>query len=79
MRKTFLAVAAATVFAGLPSFALAAPGDDSQTALYRTPVGRKLMATIPAITAEGMASAEQIMAPRLGKLMQETMQERQKQ
>lgn len=65
MRKTFLA--------------LAVPGDDPQTAFYRTPVGRTLMATVPAITAEGMASAEQIMAPRLGKLMQEAMQELQKQ
>ena len=49
------------------------------TAFYKSPVGRKMMALTPKLAAEGMAIGQRIMNPRLGKLMQDAMQELQKQ
>lgn len=49
------------------------------TVFYKSPVGRKMMALSPRLAAEGMAIGQRIMNPRLGKLMQDTMQELQKQ
>ena len=49
------------------------------TAFYKSPVGRKMMTLTPKLAAEGMAIGQRIMNPRLGKLMQDTMQELQKQ
>jgi hypothetical protein len=44
------------------------------TAFYRTPVGRKLLALNPRLSAESMAVGQRIVAPRLNGLMQEVMQ-----
>ena len=49
------------------------------TAFYKSPVGRKMMTLTPKLAAEGMAIGQRIMNPRLGKLMQDVMQELQKQ
>ncbi len=49
------------------------------TTFYKSPVGRKMMALSPKLAAEGMAIGQRIMTPRLGKLMQDVMQEVQKQ
>lgn len=49
------------------------------TAFYKSPVGRKMMTLTPRLAAEGMAIGQRIMNPRLGKLMQDVMQELQKQ
>ena len=48
-------------------------------AFYRTPLGRKVMATAPKLTAESMAAGQRIVTPRLGKLIQDIMQDIQKQ
>jgi hypothetical protein len=48
-------------------------------AFYRTPIGRKMMATVPKIAAESMAISQKVVMPRMGKLMQDMMQELQKQ
>jgi hypothetical protein len=48
------------------------------TAFYQTPVGRKMMALAPKLSAEGMAIGQRVVTPRLGKLMQEVMQDVQK-
>jgi uncharacterized protein len=45
------------------------------TAFYQSPVGRKMMSLAPKLTAEGMAIGQRVVTPRLGKLMQEVMQE----
>jgi len=43
-------------------------------AFYRTPLGKKMMAQTPAIAAESMAISQQIVMPRVEKLMGEVMQ-----
>ena len=48
------------------------------TAFYESPVGRKMMTLTPKLAAEGMAIGQRVMAPRLGKLMQDVAQEVQK-
>jgi hypothetical protein len=48
------------------------------TAFYQTPVGRKMMTLAPKLSAEGMAVAQRVVTPRLGRLMQEVMQDVQK-
>ncbi len=48
------------------------------TAFYQTPVGRKMMALAPKLSAEGMAIGQRVVTPRLGKLMQDVMQDAQK-
>ena len=48
-------------------------------AFYRTPLGRKMMATMPRLAAESMAIGQRVVAPRLGKLMEDIMQSVQKQ
>lgn len=48
------------------------------TTFYKSPVGRKMMTLTPRLSAEGMAIGQRIMTPRLGKLMQDVMQEVQK-
>ena len=45
------------------------------TTFYKSPVGHKMMALTPRLSAEGMAIGQRIMMPRLGKLMQDMMQE----
>jgi hypothetical protein len=47
-------------------------------AFYRTPIGRKMMASVPKIAAESMAISQRVVMPRMGKLMQDMMQELQK-
>lgn len=49
------------------------------TTFYKSPVGRKMMSLTPKLSAEGMAIGQRIMNPRLGQLMQDVMQELQKQ
>jgi hypothetical protein len=44
------------------------------TAFYRTPLGRKMLALSPRLSAESMAIGQRIVAPRLNGLMQEVMQ-----
>jgi hypothetical protein len=44
------------------------------TAFYRTPLGRKMMALSPRLSAESMAIGQRIVAPRLNGMMQEVMQ-----
>ncbi len=44
------------------------------TAFYRTPLGRKMMALSPRLSAESMAIGQRIVAPRLNGVMQEVMQ-----
>jgi len=44
------------------------------TAFYRTPLGRKMLALSPRLSAESMAVGQRIVAPRLNGLMQEVMQ-----
>jgi hypothetical protein len=48
-------------------------------AFYRTPVGRKMMASMPKLSAESMAISQRVVMPRMGKIMQDMMQELQKQ
>ncbi|MTW10624.1 DUF2059 domain-containing protein [Pseudoduganella eburnea] len=43
-------------------------------AFYRTPLGKKMMAKTPAIAAESMAVSQQIVMPRVEKLMAEVME-----
>jgi len=40
------------------------------SAFYQSPVGQKMLATTPQLMGEGMAISNQIMAPRINKLMQ---------
>jgi hypothetical protein len=47
-------------------------------AFYKTPVGRKTMQLTPRLTAESMAIGQRIMMPRIGKMMQDMVQELQK-
>lgn len=42
-------------------------------AFYRTPLGRKMMALTPRLTAESMALGQKVVAPRLNGLMQDFM------
>ena len=44
-------------------------------AFYKSPLGRKMMTLTPRLSAEGMAIGQRIMNPRLGKLMQDVMQQ----
>lgn len=44
------------------------------TAFYRTPLGRKMMANMPRLSAESMAISHKVVTPRLNALMQELMQ-----
>ena len=44
------------------------------TAFYRTPLGRKMLALSPRLSAESMAIGQRIVAPRLNGMMQEVMQ-----
>ena len=44
------------------------------TAFYRTPLGRKMLALTPRLSAESMAIGQRIVAPRLSGMMQEMMQ-----
>jgi hypothetical protein len=46
---------------------------------YRTPLGRKMMAVTPRLSAECMAISQKIVMPRIGKLIRDVMQELQKQ
>jgi hypothetical protein len=48
------------------------------TAFYRTPLGRKMMANMPRLSAESMAISHKVVTPRLNALMQELMQGAQK-
>ncbi|SFD48890.1 DUF2059 domain-containing protein [Massilia yuzhufengensis] len=48
------------------------------TAFYKSPIGRKMMALSPKLSAEGMAIGQRVVTPRLGKLMQDLMQDVQK-
>lgn len=48
-------------------------------AFYQTPLGRKLLVTAPKLGAEGMAIGQRAALPRIGKLMQDIMQNVQKQ
>lgn len=48
------------------------------TAFYRTPLGRKMMASMPRLSAESMAIAHKVVTPRLTIMMQEIMQGTQK-
>ena len=48
-------------------------------AFYRTPLGRKVMATAPTLTSESMAAGQRVVTHRLGKLIQDIMQDIQKQ
>ncbi|MCD2518793.1 DUF2059 domain-containing protein [Massilia sp. G4R7] len=48
------------------------------TAFYQSPVGRKMMTLMPKLAGESMAIGQRIMNPRIGKLMQDVMQEVQK-
>ena len=48
------------------------------TAFYQSPVGRKMMTLMPRLAGESMAIGQRIMNPRIGKLMQDVMQEVQK-
>ncbi|MEW6370502.1 MAG: DUF2059 domain-containing protein [Pseudomonadota bacterium] len=43
-------------------------------AFYQSPVGQKMLATTPKLMGEGMAISNQIMAPRINKLMQSLTQ-----
>jgi len=43
------------------------------TAFYRTPLGRKMLALTPRLSAESMAIGQRIVAPRLAGMMQEMM------
>ncbi|WP_020652508.1 DUF2059 domain-containing protein [Massilia niastensis] len=47
------------------------------TAFYGTPLGRKMMATMPKLSAESMALSQKLVTPRLGKLMQDVMKDAQ--
>ncbi len=49
------------------------------SAFYLSPVGRKMMRLTPKLATEGMAIAQRVMMPRVGKLMQDMAQEVQKQ
>lgn len=49
------------------------------TAFYQTPLGRKMMTLTPRLSSESMAVGQRIMMPRIGKMMQDLMQELQKQ
>ena len=49
------------------------------TAFYATPVGRKMMTMMPKLSAESVALSQKIVLPRVGKLMQQAMQDIQKQ
>ena len=48
------------------------------TAFYKTPLGRKMMTLTPRLSAESMAVGQRIMMPRIGKMMENLMQELQK-
>ena len=48
------------------------------TVFYQSPVGRKMMALTPKLSAEGMAVAQRVMMPRIAKLMQDMAQDVQK-
>lgn len=47
-------------------------------AFYRTPVGRKMIATVPKISADSMAMSQRVIMPRLNQLMQTFVQDLQK-
>lgn len=47
-------------------------------AFYQSPVGRKMMTLSPKLATEGMAIAQRVMMPRVGKLMQDMAQDVQK-
>ena len=49
------------------------------TAFYATPLGRKMMTMMPKLSAESMALSQKIVLPRIGNLMQQALQEAQKQ
>jgi len=44
------------------------------SAFYQSPVGQKMLATTPKLMGEGMAMSNQIMGPRINKLMQSLTQ-----
>ena len=44
------------------------------TAFYATPLGRKMLALTPRLSAESMAIGQRLVAPRLNTLMQDIMQ-----
>ncbi|KFI05512.1 DUF2059 domain-containing protein [Massilia sp. BSC265] len=48
------------------------------TAFYQSPVGRKMMALTPKLSTEAMAVAQRVVTPRLGKLLNDVMQDVQK-
>ncbi|NNG24524.1 DUF2059 domain-containing protein [Telluria aromaticivorans] len=48
------------------------------TVFYRTSLGRKMLSVTPRLTAESMAVGQRVVTPRLGKLMQDVMQDVQK-
>ena len=45
------------------------------TAFYRTPTGAKMLATLPQLMAQGMQVAQQVVARRIGPLVQKMQQE----
>lgn len=47
------------------------------TAFYQTPVGRKMMALTPKLASEAMTSSQRVVMPRLGKLLNDMMQDAQ--
>jgi hypothetical protein len=47
------------------------------TAFYQTPVGRKMMALTPKLASEAMASSQRVVMPRLGRLLNDMMQDAQ--
>jgi len=45
------------------------------TAFYRTPVGAKMLASMPQLMAQGMQVGQQVVARRIGPLVQKMQQE----
>ncbi|OON63877.1 hypothetical protein B0920_11185 [Massilia sp. KIM] len=43
------------------------------TAFYRSPLGRKMLANMPKLSAESMALGQRVVAPRLNGMMQDVM------
>lgn len=46
---------------------------EQMAAFYATPVGQKVMRTMPQVMSESMSASQQIMEPRIGALMQDVM------
>lgn len=48
------------------------------TAFYQSPLGRKMMSLTPKLSTEAMTIAQRVVTPRLGKLLNDVMQDVQK-